>query len=398
LRQARGEPTPAAALAARLRGRREEIEAAALTRIFAISDPPVAGDSEYAQGLREAVAAGIAFGIDVVERGEEAAGPVPAALLGQARLAAASGVSLDTVLRRYLAGHVLVGDILVEEAERLPALLPGELKALLRHLAAVVDRLLAAVSAAYRAYAEEEACRRRGAHGRRAALVERLLAGELLDARELAYDFGSRHVGLVASGPGAAEAARALAHSLDARLLLVERDGGALWAWLGRRRPLDTGVVRDRAAGCWPPEAILALGEEDGGPGGWRLTHLQARAAFAVGRRRGERIVRYADVALLASIVHDDLLSTSLRRLYLEPLEGERDGGAALRETLRAYFAAGRNGASAAKALGVSRQTVNQRLQAVEERIGRSLLAAGLELDTALRLVELEGTAAGGAA
>jgi hypothetical protein len=99
--------SPTAALAARLRDRREEIEAAALARVFAISELPAVGGSEYAQGLRDAVSAGIAFGIEGVERGDDAVGPVPSVLLSQARLAAASGVSLDTVLRRYLAGHVL---------------------------------------------------------------------------------------------------------------------------------------------------------------------------------------------------------------------------------------------------------------------------------------------------
>lgn len=48
----------------------------------------------------------------------------------------------------------------------------------------------------------------------------------------------------------------------------------------------------------------------------------------------------------------------SLGQLYLEPLARERDGGQMARETLRAYFGAERNGASAAPVLGVSRQTV----------------------------------------
>jgi DNA-binding PucR family transcriptional regulator len=99
--------------------------------------------------------------------------------------------------------------------------------------------------------------------------------------------------------------------------------------------------------------------------------------------------VRYADVALLSSMVQDDLLSASLRELYLLPLDDERGGGVTLRETLRAYFAAGRNGASAAAALNVSRQTITNRLQTVEARVGRSLVDCATTIEVALRLDEL---------
>ena len=61
-----------------------------------------------------------------------------------------------------------------------------------------------------------------------------------------------------------------------------------------------------------------------------------------VAERRGQSLVRYVDVALQAAIVRDDLLATSLRQIYLAPLEKARDGGEVARETLRAYFAAER--------------------------------------------------------
>ena len=82
----------------------------------------------------------------------------------------------------------------------------------------------------------------------------------------------------------------------------------------------------------------------------------------------------------------DEVLTASLREIYLAPLEAGRDGGAIDRETLCAYFAAGRNGRAAAAALSVSRQTVSSRLRSVEEKIGRSLLACGSDLELALRL------------
>ncbi|HEY7456892.1 MAG TPA: helix-turn-helix domain-containing protein, partial [Solirubrobacterales bacterium] len=80
----------------------------------------------------------------------------------------------------------------------------------------------------------------------------------------------------------------------------------------------------------------------------------------------------------------------SLRELYLRPLETERDGGATLRETLRAHLSAAGNVSSAASALGVSRRTVSRRIRAIEEKLSRRLMDAGPEVEIALRLGDLE--------
>jgi DNA-binding PucR family transcriptional regulator len=138
----------------------------------------------------------------------------------------------------------------------------------------------------------------------------------------------------------------------------------------------------------------LALGERAQGSSGWRLTHRQASAALPIAERSGEP-ARYRDVALPAAVARDDLLASSLARLYLDPLEAGRDGGEALRQTLRAYFEAERNISSAAVALGVSRTTVTSRLRLAEELLDRPLSACAAELDVALRfeaLGELAGS------
>lgn len=375
-----------AAIAARLRERRGEIEQATLTRVYAVSEPPAGAGPEYLEGLRVAVSAAVEYGLGGIERGERHTPPVPEVLLAQAHLAARSGVSLDTVLRRYFAGHTLIDDFMVEEAER-EQLDPAELKRLLRSQAAIVDRLLAAVSDAYN---EETERRPQSPERRRAELVARLLAGEPLETRELAYDFDGHHLGCVLSGPEAARALTQIAKPLDARLLSARREEGTLWAWLGSRRPLDPGELQDRAARELPEGHALAIGEPGEGISGWRLTHRQARAALPVARRGGRGVVRYADVALEASMLQDDLLVASLRRLYLEPLEAGRDGGEVDRETLRAYFAAERNVSSTATALGVNRNTVSSRLRAIEKRLTRPLVACATDLEVALRLEELD--------
>jgi DNA-binding PucR family transcriptional regulator len=111
---------------------------------------------------------------------------------------------------------------------------------------------------------------------------------------------------------------------------------------------------------------------------------------FYFAAQRRPRIARYVDDALVTAMAKDEVLTASLRQIYLTPLEAGREGGAIDRETLRAYFAAGRNGRAAAAALSVSRQAVSTRLRSVEEKIGRPLLACATDLELALRLADRE--------
>lgn len=375
-----------AELASHLRARCGEIEEAVLNRAHAVSAPSDL-DPIYAEGLRAAVSAAIDYGLAAIELGEERSPAPPLVLLAQARMAARTGVRLDTVLRRYVAGHALLGDFLIEEAEGGRLLHGAELQRLLRAQAALFDRLIAAVS---EEYVREARVRPDSSERRRSERIERLLAGELVDTSRLDYDFATHHLGAIAKGPGAAEALRDLATAIDRRLLAIRRDDETVWAWLGGRRAVDPEEVERIAHRGRLTHLSLAIGEPALGLPGWRLTHHQARAALPVALRGSQAFVRYADVALLASQLQNDLLATSLRELYLKPLARERDSGRLARETLRAYFAAGRNAASAAAALGISRQAVNSRLQTIEQAIGRPLFACAAELEAALNIEALD--------
>jgi hypothetical protein len=372
-----------ATLHQRLLARRPEIEQTLITRVHALADPAETLDPEYVDGLRSAVIAALDFGLTTTWLRSDRFLPIPAALLNQARLAARNGIGLDTVLRRYCAGYTLLTDLLLSEAAE--AGLAGEraLQYLTRSQAALFDRLLAAVS---EEYTRELESRLGSAEERHAERVQRLLDGELVDTSGFTYDFAGHHLGAVAQGAAAAEAIRDLARAFDRLVLLVPRREGTIWAWLGGRRRLDPGQLDDYLSSVSPAHVVLAIGEPSQGLAGWRLTHRQAKAALPIALRQPQTVTRYADVALLASLLQDDLLATSLRELYLVPLEHERDGGETLRETLRAYFTAEHNISSAAAALGVSRQAVANRLRAVEERLGHSLGICGIEVETALRL------------
>ena len=374
----------------RLRARQGEMEQATLTRASALSEGVDAVDSQYAEGLRIAVSVALDYGLEAIGLGDERTPPVPAALLYQARLAARNGVGLNIVLSRYFAGYTLLGDFLLQEAQDGALFRGSELQLVMQAPAAVFERLIAAVMDEYR---RESESRSDSAEERRAERARRLLAGELLDTAPFEYEFDVWHIGAVFADFGSTGPIRQLANELDRQLLLVGGDGGTAWAWLGGRRRVDVDELKHSISPSWPAGLSVAVGEPAYGLAGWRITHQQAQAASLIALRCPQPIVRYADVALLASMLQDDLLVASLHALYLAPLSEDRDGGEMARETLRAYFAAQRNISSAAAAIGVNRRTVANRLQAIEARLGFSLGTEGPEIEAALRLHDL-GTAA----
>ena len=371
-------------LLAGLRTRRDEIGRAVIGRIFAIGSGG-ATDFEYRDGLRQAAEAAIDYSIDALEQPDGEARPAPFILLAQAKLAARRGVPLETVLRRYLAGHSLVGDFVVDEGERieLPA---GVLRGVLRTQAAATDQVVADVSASY--LREAAQARPRSSGQRQTEMVKRLLNGELVDPASLEYDLGGWHLAVVARGPDRNMVLDALAHSCDARRLAVEMEDHSIWMWLGARDRLDPAAIEKVVRQAPTGEAWVGIGESALELEGWRQSHEQAEAALSVSLRRAEMSTRYADVALLASVIEDDLLTASLRQIYLAPL-GEGRGGV-LRDTLLTYLATRRNVTSTAAALSVDRRTVANRLRTAEERIGSSLDRCLGQLEIALQLDQLD--------
>ncbi|HTR75287.1 MAG TPA: helix-turn-helix domain-containing protein [Solirubrobacterales bacterium] len=378
-------------LLAALRARRPEIDRAVLSRVRAIGEAGDPGDAEYRDGLRRAVEAAIGHTIDSIGRSEDSPLPVPLALLTQARLAARRRLPLETMLRRYLAGHAVLVDFVAGEAVR-QGVPPALIGPTLRSLATRTDLTVATISAAY--VEEQTAERPSTPDARRAGLVRRLLGGEMVDPVALDYDLDRWHLALVLRGGGTHAALDALAGSVDAYRLTAADEDDSVWVWLGSRERIEPRSVA-AAMSIGPSDDLrIGIGEPGRGRDGWRLTHEQAQAALSVAIRGPQVGARYADVSLLASAVGDELLSTSLRRLYLEPLEAERNRGEVLRETLRAYFAAQGNLSSAAAALGVSRKTVNSRLRTVEKRIGFRLSKCGAPLELAVQMAYLFENAA----
>lgn len=370
-------------LGERLLARRDEIAQSVLMRVYAVSDPNQSSDPLYRDGLKTAVRAAVDFALQGIGRTQRDLAPVPIELLSQARLAAQAGVSLDTVMRRYAAGHSILADMLAEEAEASSASV-NDLKHALRGQALRLERILAVVGDEYR----REATARLGhVETRRADQVRRLLAGEMIDPEEIPYPFDSFHIALVIGARPESSKVRELATTLDRRLLFVQPSDQAAWAWLGGRSNLDADDVV-HAVEAAIPDREIAIGEPAKGLSGWRLTHQQAAAALPIALKSERPIVRYCDVALIASVLRDELLVTSLRALYIEPLAHGSGEAHALRDTLRAYLAHDRNISSTASALRVSRPTVARRLRAAEKLLGGPLGPRALDVQTALRIDE----------
>jgi len=376
-------------LAGRLKARSAEIEETIFERVQSLAELVEAGDDpEYRAGLRATVAEGFDYALLGIEHGEAWDGPMPPAAVAQARRAAREGISLDTVLRRYAAGDRLVGEFIMEEAADFPR---DAMREVLRSQGPHVDRLMAAVASQY--MAELEALRRSPSQ-RRAEIVQRLLARDApADAFALDYPFDAWHLGLIVTGPRADVAARTLAAGLGREALVVPHAEETAWAWLGGNTPLPTIQVERYVAAGVLGKASVAVGEPRRGLKGWRLTHFEARAAQEVRLKRPQALTRASEVLLLAAILRDDVLATSLRETYCVPLRDLGDSGAVLRETLRAYFDSGFNAAAAAAALGVDRHTVQRRLRKVESVLGRLLHTCHAEVEVALRIGELEEAA-----
>jgi PucR C-terminal helix-turn-helix domain/GGDEF-like domain len=381
----------------RLRARQAEIEDAVFVRVCeAVPEATGDADSEYVRGLRTAVAAAVEFGLTGIEGGGKVPAAIPREAVAQARFAARNGVSLEAVLRRYIAGHALLWDYVMQEADRVERSgRASGLREMSRMQAALLDQLVICVTR------EHVAELQRAGRSREQRLLEQvrmLLAGEHADRGvgrdgddpDFDYDLSGEHLAVITTGVGGEAAVRSLAEGLGRRLLSLAPDEWTVWAWLEGRRGLDMSALQRLVGGAEQSVGVsLAIGEPARGLEGWRLTHRQAQAALLVATRRPRAVTRYADVALLAAALKDEELGRALLDIYLAPLEESRDGGLVLRQTLRGYLAAERNASSAAALMGVARSTIERRMSTIEACLGRTLHPFPAELEVALELDEL---------
>jgi hypothetical protein len=371
-------------LAARLRSRAAEIESVIFGRIQSLPDPVGNEDPTYVTGLHRTISEALSYGLESIKEGGESPLPIPPETARQARRAVREGVRLDTVLRRYAAGNKALEEFIVVEADGIPNRL---LCQILNGQGTRVDRLMESVAAEYRDELEQV---QRSPVQKEADLIVKLLNGHsLVSTADLDYDFDIWHLGMILMGHNVEKSARTITKVHGNRSLLVERNHEATWIWLSGPRPPVVANLERFLMNSTPADISVAVGEPRKDLDGWRQTHREAQMAFQVMLYQPQRVTKCRDVVLISAVMRDQSLAMSLIETYLAPLDGRGRSGETLRTTLRAYYRADQNVASAAMALGVARHTVERRLRSVEKKLGQTLSACSAQLQVALDAEEL---------
>jgi hypothetical protein len=359
---------------------------AVLARLHGADRSDPVRDVEYLVALHRAVETGVQYGIEVFAVGLERAKPIPLDLVRQARVAARYRIPLETALGRFTKAKNHLTDMMLAEADELGVNDLSSVRDLISAQDAAFERL---IDAAGKEYAQAAEARPSSPEAKRVELARRLLEAERVDPSPLGYELDGHHLGLFAGSAEARPLVGSLAKEIGCLSLILTPSSEELWAWLGSTRgPLDPESVRDWIARKGSPHLPIAIGEPKSGHEGWCLTHEQARSSLWVARASGGPLVEYAEVVMLVAARQDRVAMASLRDRYLIPLANTPKGGD-LRAALRAYFENGRSKAAAAKALGVSRQTLDNRIKRAQKCFGKRLVDCEGALSAALTLEEL---------
>lgn len=371
----------------RLRSKRTEIEDAIIARIHSIASDAIGckWDLQSEEEQRSAITAILEYALACIEQGDEQILPIPHEAVVQAHRAARSGIGLCTILRCYTSGYMLMEHFVMQEADSGGLFSDGAvLRSVQATQALLLENLIDSISEEYMCETQRVS---RSPQQLRAERVRRLLAGEILNTEQIDYQLDAWHLGIIGTGPRVIQAIQRLTVSLDCRLLYVSHDEANVWVWLGgHSKQLVADDIKRILSTSWPVGVSLALGEPAEGLKGWRLTHWQAQNAWFVSLRQPQKFTHYSNVALLAPWLRDDTRARWLVDMYLSPLDTQKVSGDTLRETLREFFAAGRNASAAASALKVSRRTMRNRMDLIERSLGAILVKRQAELELALRL------------
>jgi len=371
-------------LVSRLRAKRPEIEKAILARIQDLAESSDNLDPTYLVGIKNAVTAAVNYSLLAIQKSGDWAAPIPLEIAEQARRSARDGVGLDAVLRRYAAGNKSLEEFIVTEAEGIPSQVLCEI---LKDQGLQVDRFMESVSTEYTN--EIQRASRSSAQRQTDRVLRLLKNSSSVRPEEFDYDFEGWHVCLILRGPNAEQGVRLASKRGSHRSLVAVRDAEYVWIWLGGPQPPTVVEVDQLVCDQLAHDIFVAIGEPRRGLDGWRRSHREAQIALQVGLYQPRRITRCRDVILIAAVIRDQSLAMSLIETYLVPLDQGRGSGLSLRKTLRAYFEADQNIASAAISLGISRNTAERHLRRVEETLGQPLPACNTQLQVALKAEEL---------
>ena len=313
------------------------------------------------------------------------------------------GIPLPSELRGYRLGHAWLWDRWMRALqERIDD--PEELIAAQDVSSALIFAYVDRVSGVLvEEYGSERERMMRGATQLRAEAVRAILAGEPVDEEtlhgRLGYDVRRRHVAIRVSTStsevrGLERAAREAAAAVASGEPLIVPSGAASYdVWSGSYEAVDT----TRLEGYEPPEGIrVAFGRPAAGLEGFRCSHreaIQAARVASLARDLGRQVVGYAQVELVSLLASDLPRAREFVATQLGPLAAAGEPTQRLRETLRAFLAAGGRSMRAAKELYVHQNTVTYRVKRAEELLGRRVTEDPVELTCALMLADTLGPA-----
>jgi len=313
-------------------------------------------------------------------------------------------VSLDELLRGIGLGHSVIAAAFLAECVRLgdSENRHEQMRTLSQRMFAFFDAFSTQMAASYREeatrWAQSDAASRLG-------IARQILRGHEQPtdaaARRLRYGLARTHVALIVWS-----SARTLDADQDAlydaawelltragcqQKLVLNVSTGVVWAWATPDG--DPRAFAERlSAASLPAHTHAVVGPPGSGPTGFRASHLDAQAAFALQSavHSASVVTDYREIDLLSLLLADRERAVRFARAELGPLAA--DDHEELRRTLSMYLDEGGSPNSAAQRLGVARNTVTYRVRRAEELLGRPLTQRRQHLQAALAILAAPNT------
>ncbi|MCW3014577.1 MAG: hypothetical protein JWO02_1669 [Solirubrobacterales bacterium] len=386
-----------------------ELEAAILDRLRG-TVPEFFTDDDVAYDMAAAVAANVRRVQQLIaiapEKAMSEALPLEASDLLQSTIQ--HGIPLISLLEAYRSAQGLAAEWWQRKLDHTapPTVLSLATRTLNQLILGYIDTAAAQVRASYEL---ERRTLENSPDGRRAHLIRKLLAGELVDidaaARTLNHPLTARHIAVVlwrtdGDGPDTVlhDTLTTIAAALGPVRCLTTAARHRMYAWLSTTGGLDLGPVRalQVAAGVH-----VAMSGVHRGIDGFVQAHEDAVRTASVVRERDAgsdgRVATYEEFELVALLSQDQDACDRFVRRVLGRLAYDTKDAARGRTTLYVFLACGSSPSRAAQRLGVHRNTVIYRLHAVEDIVSggaaadadwTALASRRLELELALRIVD----------
>lgn len=323
------------------------------------------------------------------------------------RSLAQRNLDADVLLAVYRQGvHALWRDVMrdVGRAELDDDLRMRILDFLWDHLSRVIEFVLEDL---VREHADQLARQAHGAFAQRIETIQSILRGDDVDTasatRVLGHHLLHHQLALALWSDrrersdvekDLSDLARRLAAAVDAPPPLTMPCGpAALWAWIAT--PAEPDLVLLAKAVEEDTGLLVAAGHPIPGVAGFRESHSEALRAQDIAERSGtgRHLTLFRDVELISLLSSDTEAMRALVRRELGALAARDESAERLRRTALAYLEAG-SAARAADILAMHKNTILYRIQQIEELLEHPIEERRLEVEVALRVVEMYGAAA----